>query len=129
MSTEEIERMVRNVAHDEMALIIHDMFKETRAFIDGLAESSRRNAEMYDKHLTSLEKARDEAQKNLTELISTLKDITALEERRREDVKELTQSYRAELQSAKSMYHAKDEAYTRLAERFSGTSTEVNITK
>lgn len=112
----------------------------TNDMIQSLARTCERNIEIYDKHLTSLEEARNLAQanaansiemsKNLTDLLTNLRNdyqvhLTAL----KGELHMLKDEYRKEMEEMRRDYKDLSASYRRLAERVAGggSRSEVKI--
>ena len=112
----------------------------TNDMIQSLARTRERSIEIYDKHLTSLEEARNLAQanaansiemsKNLTDLLTNLRNdyqvhLTAL----KGELHMLKDEYRKEMEEMRRDYKDLSASYRRLAERVAGggSRSEVKI--
>lgn len=109
---------------------------EMQDITDKLAKAVQFNQEMYDKHISELEKSRDKAQTLASDLVkanmsleaNTTHIINAL----REDTGRIQEGYRTELHSAKNTIENLTEFIQHMAEAGNtsssqGNKTEVNI--
>lgn len=137
MDRTEIKEIMKEIVREEVSPVFLELLKaseqridETNRMVQMLAKAAADNQAMYDKHLTSLEQARDCACRTAEELIKANMSLTKLMEDYREDYRKIIQGYRDELQSAKHMYNRVSEAYIRIAEKpGSGSTAEVTINK
>ena len=114
---------------------------KTNEMIVSLVNITNRNQEMYDKHLTSLEKSRNAAQDNAMKSIETSRNLTVMMENLSEDYRthldslrdelhRLRGEYRSEMQEMRHDYQELSASYRRLAERVAGSpKAEVKITQ
>lgn len=111
---------------------------KTNEMIQMLAKTCSTNMEIYDKHLLSLEESRNIAEQNakrsmeicqsLSETITNQRDdyhshLGAL----RDELHRLRDEYIGEMKIMRDEYKSLTESYTRLAERFNGSKSEVKI--
>lgn len=109
--------------------------------VASLNDTCRINMEIYDRHLTSLESSRDQAQQNSYVSIETLKSLTIIMENMRDDYRthldalrdelhRLRDEYIEELQDIRKGYKELAASYRRLAERVAGSpKAEVKISQ
>lgn len=122
MKTEEIRELVIDVMRSEMC----GMIKCMQDLVKDFAAAAKDNREMYDKHLTSLEKARDRKQENVEALIKITQEQIRMYEQQREVNRERELSLRQELQSAKRMVNKYEDFAMRMAESPHG-NTSVSV--
>lgn len=111
---------------------------KTNEMIQMLAKTCSTNMEIYDKHLLSLEESRNIAEQNaqrsmeicqsLSKTITNQRDdyrshIGAL----RDELHRLRDEYIGEMKIMREGYKSLTESYTRLAEKFNGSKSEVKI--
>lgn len=113
---------------------------KTNEMVQALARTCERNIEIYDKHLTSLEEARNLAQANAANSIEMSKTLTDLLTNLRNDYQVhltalkgelhmLKDEYRKEMEEMRRDYKDLSASYRRLAERVAGggSRSEVKI--
>lgn len=137
MTKEEVKSMMKEVLMEEIVPMLLKMLNESEARINStnsmvckFAEASSTNMALYDKHLASLERSRDSAQKSVEDLIKANLELTRASEKAKEDCRFMIQDYKDELHSAKDLYNNLLERYDRLNEKVSrsGKTTEAKAT-
>lgn len=116
---------------------IVEMYERTEQMVNRLSETCAKNMEMYDKHLSSLERSRDAALSNAQKALELSNELTSLMKGVREDYNAqlnalkaelhvLRDEYRAEAMEMRNDYRDLVNSYKRIAET-SGSRSEVTI--
>lgn len=109
MDTEEIKALVRETVQEAIA-------KDVLRIVDKLSSVVESNQMMYDKHLSTLENARDAVQRENVKLIELIGDITRTMNEVRADNRAQIAAYREELHSAKAAIKESQERYFKFIE-------------
>lgn len=110
----------------------------TYEMVAELSQTCKQNTEVYDKHLSSLEMARDRAQQSATDSVEVGKNLTDLLSKLREDYQaqltalkaelhSLTNDYKMQLEDMRRDYKELSASYRRLAERVVGSSSKSDV--
>lgn len=127
MTKEEVKGLMKEVLMEELIPVFVKMLQEseeriksTNEMVNKLTEVSANTIHMYDKHLASLERSRDSAQRSVEDLIKANLELTKAGEKSKEDCRFMIQGYKDELHSAKDMYNNLLERYDRNCHTVSG---------